>query len=418
MTMLRAREAAMTDATRRPGRPARALVLRRLAAFPCGSLRIEEPDGRMLEVGTGTPRGSLRVRDWSLYRRLAAGGATAAGEAWVEGLWETESLLEVIRYFAANVAAMEDMERGLASLGRPLQWLSLWLRRNSPGGARRNITAHYDLGNDFFRLFLDTQMQYSSAVFPTPEASLEQAQEHKMERLCRALTLEPEHHLLEIGTGWGGLALYAAGRFGCRVTTTTISRRQYEHARLLVREAGLEDRVTVLAEDYRDLHGTFDRIVSVEMIEAVGARYLPTYFRQLGRLLAPGGQLALQAITIDHRRYRQALHREDFIKRHVFPGGFLPSVPVLQTHLERNARLRSLALEDIGMDYARTLSHWRQRFMEAREEAAALAGMDERFLRLWEYYLTYCEGAFREGAISAVQLLAGGRHGPVAAFRT
>jgi len=300
--------------------------------------------------------------------------------------------------------ALDGLEGGFARLSAPLRKIVHAFRRNSRAGARRNIAAHYDLGNEFFRLFLDDGMMYSAAMFASPADSLEQASERKLRRTCEKLDLGAGDHLLEIGTGWGGMALFAAREFGCRVTTATISERQHALATRRVREAGLDGRVTVLLCDYRDLRGRYDKLVSIEMVEAVGHQFLDGYFRRCAQLLAPGGLALVQAITIEDHRYARALASVDFIKRHVFPGSFIPCASVLVESAARAGCLRLLNLEDFGDSYALTLRHWRQRFMAHREQARAL-GLDERFLRLWEFYLCYCEGGFLEHAISDVQLL-------------
>lgn len=388
-------------------RLARRVVLRALERFPRGRLTIIEPDGHPLTLGQGEPVASLTMSDWRTWRLMLTGGSIGAAEAFMEGFWESANLTDVIRYFAANVDEMDGMESGFASITKPLRHLAHVLNRNTLSGSRRNIAAHYDLGNDFFALFLDRRMMYSSAVYPTEDASLEEASAYKLDLICRKLQLNADTHLLEIGTGWGGLAIHAASHYGCRVTTATISHEQYEYARCRVREAGLEDRVEVLERDYRLLEGRYDRIVSVEMIEAVGAEFLDTYFRKLGSLLTDDGLLLLQAITIPHQRYEYARDNVDFIKRYIFPGGFLPSVQVMLEHMGRHTRLVPVHLEDIGLDYARTLGQWSERFRAASERVRE-QGFDRRFRRMWQYYLAYCEGAFLERAIGTVQLLAAG----------
>lgn len=386
-------------------RAARRLVLDSLRRFPVGQLTITEPDGKRVVVGKGEPAASLYMLDWRTYRMMMTGGALGAAEAFMEGLWRSDDLVAVIRYFAANVEPMQALEGLTTRLARPMLAALHVINRNSIRGSRRNIAAHYDLGNDFFSLFLDRQMMYSSAIYPRADAGLDEAAVHKLDVVCRKLGLTADHHLLEIGTGWGGLAIHAARHYGCRVTTTTISREQYRHACDRVRAEGLEDRITVLEQDYRLLEGQYDRVVSIEMIEAVGHQYLSNYFTQLNRLLKEDGLLLIQAITVPDHRYAFALKNIDFIKRYIFPGGFLPSVRVMMSHLGDDTRLTPLAVEDIGLDYARTLEDWRCRFMAAIDKVAE-QGFDERFLRMWEYYLCYCEGAFRERAISTVQLLA------------
>lgn len=385
----------------------RRFVLQSIRTFPYGTLHIREPDGTVQTLGQGSPQASINISDWRTYRMMFTGGAVGAAEAYMLGFWRGQELTAVIRFFSANIQHMEGLEKGVSRLfGLVRQWAHV-LNRNSLSGSRRNIAAHYDLGNDFFRLFLDASMMYSSAVYPSAEATLEEAQHHKLDEICRNLALGPDVHLLETGTGWGGLALHAARHYGCRVTTTTISREQYDFARRRVVDAGLGDRIEVLNQDYRLLDGKYDRIVSIEMVEAVGAEYLAGYFRKLESLLKADGLLLIQAITVPHQRYAQTLKRVDFIKEYIFPGGFLPSVNVLCEELAANTSMRHVQISDIGMHYARTLADWRIRF-QSSAQALARMGFDEKFRRMWEYYLCYCEGAFLERAISTVQLLAEG----------
>jgi cyclopropane-fatty-acyl-phospholipid synthase len=278
------------------------------------------------------------------------------------------------------------------------------LRRNTRRGSRSNIAAHYDLGNDFFRLFLDDNLMYSSAIYAADDETLEVASARKLERICRKLALSPTDRVVEIGSGWGGFALHAAGRYGCHVTTTTISRAQFDLARERVRAAGLESRIEVLLEDYRDLGGRYDKLVSIEMIEAIGHQYLETYFAKVGSLLHDHGLALIQAITIEDHRYEQALRAVDFIKRHVFPGSFIPSISTMLGAAARRSDLKLFHLDDIGPSYALTLAAWRERFQRAAGTVRSL-GYDERFTRLWDFYLAYCEGGFRERSIGAVQML-------------
>jgi cyclopropane-fatty-acyl-phospholipid synthase len=322
----------------------------------------------------------------------------------VDGLWECDDLVALTRIAALNVSALDRLRRVLAPALIPVQRWARWLARNTPVRSRRRIAAHYDLGNELFALFLDRTMMYSCAVFERPQASLEDASLAKLERVCAKLELRPQDHLLEIGTGWGGLAMYAAERYGCHVTTTTISREQHSYACARVHEAGLEDRVTVLLQDYRELRGRYDKLVSIEMIEAVGWQYFPTYFRQCSELLADDGAMLLQAITIDDRAYHVEKAGRSFINTYIFPGGCLPSLEIIARSLARVTDLRQVHLEDITEHYATTLQRWRERFVDASERVAEL-GYDERFRRLWELYLSYCEGGFRERRIQDVQLL-------------
>ena len=388
-------------------RIARRFVLGALQRFPEHALRIVEPDGSVVTAGQGEATAELRMLDWRTYRMMMSGGALGAAEAYMEELWDSDDLTAVVRFFAANISHMRSLESGGAMLLRPLRQLLHFFNRNSLSGSRRNIAAHYDLGNDFFSLFLDPTMMYSSAIWPHEDASLEQASVHKLDVICRKLELQPGMTLLEIGTGWGGLAVHAARHYGCNVVTTTISAEQFRYASQRVREAGLADRVTVLDQDYRQLEGQYDRVVSVEMIEAVGHQYLDTYFAQLNRLLKTDGLLLLQAITVPEQRYEFAIRNVDFIKRYIFPGGFLPSLSVMHQQLAQQTNLTAIDVQDIGIDYARTLACWHDAFLRRLDEVRA-QGFDDYFCRMWRYYLSYCEGAFRERAISTVQLLAAG----------
>lgn len=360
-----------------------------------GTVTLGEPGGL---------RAELDILDPGFYRATAAQGSVGAGEAYMDGLWRCDDLVALVRLLVLNRDRLDAMETGLARLGGLA--LRGWhaLRRNTRAGSRKNIAAHYDLGNDLFRLFLDESMMYSSAVFADESETLEQAQFRKLERICRKLDLQPTDHLVEIGTGWGGLAIHAASRFGCRVTTTTISKEQHALATARVAAAGLSDRVTVLLEDYRDLRGEYDKLVSIEMIEAIGHQYLETYLAKCASLLRPEGLALIQAITIEDHRYEQALHSVDFIKRFIFPGSFIPCVSAITSAAASASDLRLVNLEDIGPSYALTLRHWRQRFMARLEEVRA-QGYDERFIRMWEFYLAYCEGGFLERSIGDVHLL-------------
>jgi len=385
--------------------PWRRAVLGRLARLRQGTLTVAE-GGEPLEVGQPSPDGlsaRVTVRRPGFWRRVALGGSVAAGEAYADGDWDSDDLTAVVRLFARNRPALDGLEGGLARLAQPARRLFELARRNTRTGSRRNIAEHYDLGNDFFALMLDPTMTYSSGIFEGPEATLEEASRAKLDLLCRRLELRREDHLLEIGTGWGSLAIHAAGRYGCRVTTTTLSRAQRELAEARVRAAGLADRVTVLSRDYRDLEGRYDKLVSCEMIEAIGAAQVPAFFARCAALLVPGGRLALQAITIADQHHERALGEVDFIRRHVFPGGALPSVTSLLQAATTASDLRLRQLDDYTPHYARTLREWRANLAARREAVAALT--DERFRRLWHYYLCYCEGGFEERFIGVVQAL-------------
>jgi cyclopropane-fatty-acyl-phospholipid synthase len=339
----------------------------------------------------------------AFYRAVAANGSVGAGESYMHGQWRCTDLVALVRRLVRNRERLDGLEGGLARIGGLV--LRAWhaLNRNTRSGSRRNIAAHYDLGNDFFRLFLSHDLMYSSAYWAEGD-DLESASRRKLDLICSKLQLRPEHHVVEIGTGWGSFALHAARHFGCRVTTTTISREQYALASRRIAEAGLGERVTVLLKDYRDLEGHYDRLVSIEMIEAIGAEYLGTYFAQLGRLLKPDGLALVQAITIEDHRYLQAPRAVDFIKRFVFPGSFIPSLNAMLAAKTRASDLGLVAMEDFGDSYARTLEAWRGRFMSSLASVRA-QGFDERFIRMWEFYLAYCEGGFRERSIGVAHLL-------------
>jgi cyclopropane-fatty-acyl-phospholipid synthase len=382
-------------------------LLGRLGGLRGGQLRIHDELGDVLLGHADQPDGlmaTLRIHDGSFYRLVANNGSVGAGEAYMEGLWSCDDLVALVRLLVRNRDLLDGMESGLARLGGFAMKALHALKRNTRLGSRKNISAHYDLGNEFFKLFLDENMMYSSAIFADPSEGLETASQRKLDRICEKLDLKPSDHLLEIGTGWGGMALHAAHLYGCRVTTTTISAEQHALASERVAQAGLTDRITVLQSDYRDLQGSYDKLVSIEMIEAIGHQYLDTYFAKCASLLKPDGLALIQAITIEDHRYQQALESVDFIKRHVFPGSFIPCVTAMVESAARAGKLRLLNLEDFGGSYAATLNHWRQRF-HARVDRVRALGYDDRFVRMWEFYLCYCEGGFLERSISDVHLL-------------
>lgn len=380
-------------------------LLRQLAHLRHGQLTLVEAGERQL---FGQPdahlRAEIQVHDEAFWPMVAGNGSIGAGEAYMQGYWSSPDLTAVIRLFVVNLDVLDGLEGGLARLGRPLLHGLHWLNRNTRRGSRKNIAAHYDLGNALFEQLLDSTMMYSAAMFRSAEDSLEQAQLYKLQRICEKLDLQPDDHLLEIGTGWGSMALYAASHYGCRVTTTTLSREQYEYTRQRIEAQGLQDRITLLLKDYRDLEGQYDKLVSIEMIEAVGHRYLPTYFRQCARLLKDDGLMLLQSITIRDQRYEQAKGSVDFIQRYIFPGGALPSLQVLLENVGRDTDLNLHHMEDFGLHYARTLRLWHDNLRRARHSLEQL-GYDEQFYRLWEFYLCYCEGGFLERSIGAAQLL-------------
>ena len=384
----------------------RRLVLAQLKALRFGTLILHE-DGEILHFGEPDSDGlhaEVYLHSAAAYPMVAGNGSVGAGESYIHGFWTTPDLSAVTRLFVRNLDVLDAMEQGLARLGRPaLKWMH-WLNRNTLKGSRRNIQAHYDLGNDLFENFLDPSMMYSAAIFPPQCDNLEQAQQHKLERICRKLELKPEDHLLEIGTGWGSMAIYAAQHYGCRVTTTTLSEEQYAYAKDKVAELGLQDRITLLLKDYRELTGEYDKLVSIEMVEAVGHNYFRTYFEHCAQRLKPHGLMLLQAITIRDQRYDQARKSVDFIQRYVFPGGSLPSVSLIGELTRKHTDLAMLHLEDIGLHYAETLRHWYRNLKNARSHLQQL-GYDDYFFRLWEFYLCYCEGGFDERSIGTAQIL-------------
>ncbi|MDE2294200.1 MAG: class I SAM-dependent methyltransferase [Gammaproteobacteria bacterium] len=390
-------------------------LLARLEGLRHGRLRWRDALGTA-EFGAaergGDPVVEIEVQDPAFYRALAANGSVGAGGAYIDGLWRCAApgadgggaLVALGRLMLRNRDLLDGFETGLARIGGAA--LRAWngTRRNSRDGSRRNIAAHYDLGNEFFATFLSADRMYSSALWDGPDDTLEAASTRKLDAVCRRLDLRPDDHVVEIGSGWGGFALHAARHYGCRVTTTTISREQYAVATERVAAAGLGARIEVRLDDYRDLAGTYDKLASIEMIEAVGAEFLGTYFGVIERLLKPGGLALLQAITIEDHRYELALRSVDYIKRYVFPGSFIPSLNAILAAKTEASELRLRSLEDFAESYARTLEAWRERFTARRADVRAL-GKDERFIRLWEFYLAYCEAGFRERSIGVAHLL-------------
>ncbi len=389
-------------ALERSGRLAFHGALRRLRG---GRLELVEPGGDTHRFGDPDAdlAARLEVHSPSFYRAVL-GGSVGLGEAYRDGVWDCDDPVALIRIAARNMGTLDRWHRRLHLMISPLE-RTLWrVPRNSRGAARRHISAHYDLGNDLFALYLDESMMYSSAIFPNPEATLAEAQEHRLERICRALELNPDDHLLEIGSGWGAMAVHAASRCGCRVTTTTISAEQREGALRRIRDAGVEDRVTVLLEDYRDLRGRYSKLVSLEMIEAVGWQYFESFFRRCSELLDPDGLFFLQAIVIDDRLYEPEKATRSFANALIFPGGCLPSTEVIQRCISRQTDMSTVWMEEIGAHYARTLELWRERFV-ANSDLAAELGYDEPFRRLWTLWLAMSEAGFRERRLRDVQML-------------
>lgn len=387
-------------------RLARRLIIDRLKDVRAGGLTLIDAGGRhRLGRHHDELQAGVTVHDPAFYSRLLREGSLGAAESYLRGEWSTGDLTALFRLFLRNPQLGSGVDAGLLSRLAKLAARGVHrLRPNTLGGSRKNIHAHYDLGNDFFALFLDETLTYSCGIFERPESTLAEASRAKLDRLCRKLALSPADHLLEIGTGWGSLALHAASRYGCRVTTATISQAQFQHARWRVAEAGLADRVTVLLADYRELRGRFSKLVSVEMIEAVGHDFLAEYFSHCSHLLTADGLMALQAITMPDHRYPQYLRSADFIQTYIFPGGCCPSLGAMTAAIGRASDLKVTHLEDIGPHYATTLRHWRERFT-ARLDRVRELGYSARFIRMWEYYLAYCEAGFAERYLGTLQLV-------------
>ena len=403
------RSRAFLESTPKPtglDRLARRIVRARLELIAEGQVVVSE-NGQRRTYGRATGdiplTAHLTINDPQFFSEIAFGGVIGSGESYIQGHWECDELTTLVRILLRNRKVLENMNSGLAVITRPLQKAFHWLNRNTRRGSRRNISAHYDLGNDFYKLWLDDRMMYSSGVFESPEMSLDEAGVAKLNRVCRKLRLNEADHLLEIGTGWGGFAIYAAQNFGCQVTTTTISKQQHAYATAAVSAAGLADKVTVLCSDYRDLTGRYDKLVSIEMIEAVGWQYQEQFFRKCSELLKADGEMLLQTITIADQYYENYKRGVDFIRRYVFPGGCLCSVTAMSDSLTRCTDMRIAHLEDIGPHYAKTLQCWHDRFVARMDEVREL-GYPEEFIRMWTFYLCYCEGAFIERATGDVQM--------------
>lgn len=387
-------------------RLARRLVLSRLKHLAHGQIVVSE-NGEQTTYGHVTESfpltAQIRVLDPAFYSDIAFGGSTGAGEGYIRGYWACNELSDLMRIFMRNRTLLNKTDGGIALLGAPLRKLLHALNKNTRQGSQKNISAHYDLGNDFYELWLDPTMMYSSAFFESAECSLEEGSIAKLDKICRQLRLTPEDSVIEIGTGWGGFAIHAAKNYGCHVTTTTISKQQHAFAEKAIRAAGLEDKITLLLEDYRDLEGKFDKLVSIEMIEAVGHEFHDTYFKKCCDLLKPDGEMLLQAITIEDQRYARYKRNVDFIRRYIFPGGCLTSVTDMCRTLTAKTDMRAVNIEDFGPHYAATLRHWHDRFFARIDEVREMAYSDE-FIRMWQFYLCSCEGAFTERATGVVQM--------------
>lgn len=346
------------------------------------------------------PAATVNVHDDRFYTTLAAGGAVGASEAYMQGMWTCDQLTLLVRVLLRNTSVLRGL--GNAAYKKPLYKLLHLMNRDSVDGSKKNISAHYDLGNKLFENFLDPTMTYSSGFFEKPDSTMHQASTAKLDRICQKLALSESDHVVEIGTGWGSFALHAARNYNCKITTTTISEEQYQLACQRVKDAGLQERIEIVKKDYRLLTGQYDKLVSIEMIEAVGLAYLGNYFEKCASLLKPAGKMLIQAITIADQQYKFSKRNVDFIQRYIFPGGALPSVTALTNTATNKTDLRMTALEDITGHYATTMRKWREKFYLNVEQITQL-GYDNRFLRMWEYYLCYCEGGFEEKSIGCVQ---------------
>lgn len=387
-------------------RRCRQLVHAVLGKITNGSLELVEGTNRF-QFGSANSdvKAQIRVNDVSVYTSFVKGGSIGAAEAYIDNRWTCDDLTSLIRIFARAQNVTDSMESKMAWVGKIKNALFHRNNRNTVAGSKRNILAHYDLGNELYTRFLDPSMMYSSAIYPSEDSTLAEAQQHKLARICDQLELNENDHVLEIGTGWGGLAIFAAQNYGCRVTTTTISEEQFKFAEQRVKELGLQDKITLLKKDYRELDGEYDKLVSIEMIEAVGHEYFDSFFKQCNARLKAGGKMLIQAITIADQRFEYYKNNVDFIQRYIFPGGCLPSINIMSEQITKNTQMVIESISDIGLDYARTLSDWRDAFFKSWPELNKL-GYDETFKRLWTYYLCYCEGAFLERSTSTVHLLA------------
>jgi len=382
----------------------RNLIRRRLAGLSGGLLSVRDTWGEW-QVGDDSGHAIvLLVLDPRVYLALVTGGSLGVARAYMDGRWECSDLTGLLRLFIRNMSVVDGVETGFAKLANLSARLQHKLRANSQAGSRRNIHEHYDLGNDFFSLFLDETMTYSAGIFEHETSSLHDASVAKLDRICRKLNLGPDDHVLEIGSGWGSFAMHAASNYGCRVTTTTISGDQFKLASQRISQSGLDNRVEILLEDYRNLSGRYDKLVSIEMVEAVGNEFLAGYFKKCSDLLKDDGAMLLQAITMPDQRYAQYLRSSDFIRRYIFPGSCVPSMGALVNAMGAESELKTVHMEDIGPHYATTLRHWRNRFNACLDDVREL-GYPQRFVRMWEYYLCYCEAGFEERYLGDLQML-------------
>ena len=384
-------------------RLARVLVFKQLKKISIGYISIQEGAKKFSFGKKGNLSAHITVHDPRFYGALAFGGSIGVSEAFMQKFWSVNDLTKLIRIMAINQNAMDQLESLFNVFLKPILKCLHYLNQNSVKGSRINISKHYDLGNDFFSLFLDSTMMYSSAVFKNPQDSLYKGSIHKLEMVCQGLELNAQDHVIEIGSGWGGFAIYAAQNYGCKVTTTTISKQQYLYVKQKIKDLKLTHKITVLLSDYRHLKGQFSKLVSIEMLEAVGYQYYDTYFKVCSHLLKPDGIAFIQTITIADQRYEKAKHSVDFIQRYIFPGSCIPSLTALQNSITESSDLKIYQVRDIGDHYARTLALWREAFFKKLSQVKAL-GFDEVFIRMWHFYLAYCEGGFKEKVISDIHL--------------
>lgn len=382
------------------------ILFNKLSQIERGFLEIIDVEGQRQfgSVDSDGPHVRIQVQDTSVYRDIITGTDIGLGEAYMAGKWIASDLTQLFQLFLQNQRVLRGLESGFARFGQLVSRKFHAMRPNTVAGSKKNIAAHYDLGNEFYRLFLDETMMYSSAFFASPEQSLVEASTNKLDLICNKLNLNEQDAVLEIGTGWGGFAIHAAKTYGCQVVTTTISQAQYDWAVQRVKEEALEDKITVLLQDYRTLEGQFDKIVSIEMVEAVGHQYLGLFFDTCHRLLKEEGAFLLQSITINEQRYEQAKNRVDFIQRYIFPGGALPSVTAIMQATTVETDFRVQHIEDLGRHYARTLNRWRYRFLHNLSEVRQ-QGYPESFIRMWQFYLCYCEAAFLERSTGCFQIV-------------
>ena len=379
------------------------LVYKQLSQINNASIFIEDGDEIKKFGNSKSLTAKIKVISPSFYKNIIFGGSIGASESFIRGEWKSPNLTKVIQVFARNTEAQDKLESFFIFLLQPFFRVIHRLNQNTIKGSKKNISRHYDLSNDFFKLFLDKKMMYSSAIYKTKKTNLEDAAANKLNVICKKLKLKKSDHLIEIGSGWGGFAIYAAKNYGCKVTTTTISTEQYKYTNNRIKEMGLTKQIRVLLKDYRSLRGQYDKLVSIEMIEAVGHQFYDEYFSVISRLLKADGDALIQAITIKDQRYSHAIKSVDFIQKYIFPGSCIPSLTTIQNSLTKSTDLVINDVRDIGRHYARTLAHWRENFIKNKKNIRKL-GFDEEFLRMWLFYFAYCEGGFEEKAISDVHL--------------